>query len=65
LRPLIQAGQTLNSKLVSSETNIAYGDPLHWAAMVSLGLVLLMITVGITWTGAWLMRRKEVHAPRG
>lgn len=64
LRPLIEAGQTLNSKLVSSETNIAYGDPLHWAAMVSLGLVLLAMAVAITWMGAWLMRRKEARAPR-
>jgi phosphate transport system permease protein len=64
LRPLVEAGQTLNSKLVGSETNIAYGDPLHWAAMMSLGLVLLAMAAGITWTGAWLMRRKEVHAPR-
>lgn len=64
LRPLMEAGQTLNSKLVGSETNIAYGDPLHWAAMLSLGLVLLTMAVGITWLGAWLMRRKEeAHAP--
>ncbi len=63
LRPLVEAGQTLNSKLVSAETNIAYGDPLHWAAMVSLGLVLLTMAGGITWLGAWLMRRKEAHAP--
>ncbi len=63
LRPLIEAGQTLNSKLVSSETNIAYGEPLHWAAMVSLGLVLLTMAGGITWLGAGLMRRKEAHAP--
>jgi len=62
LRPLMEAGQTLNSKLVSSETNIAYGDPLHWAAMVSLGLVLLTMGVGITWLGAWFMRRTEDHA---
>lgn len=63
LQPLLAAGQTLNSKLVSAETNIAYGDPLHWAAMVSLGLVLLALAAGITWAGAWLMRRKEDHAP--
>lgn len=62
LRPLIEAGQTLNSKLVSSETNIAYGDPLHWAAMMGLGLVLLTTTAAVTWSGARLMRRKEGHA---
>jgi phosphate transport system permease protein len=59
LRPLMEAGQTLTSKLGGSETNIAYGDPLHWAAIVGLGLVLLAIVAGITWLAAWLMRRKE------
>lgn len=63
LRPLIEAGQTLNSKLVGSETNIAYGDPLHWAAMLNLGLVLLAMTAGITWLGARMLRRREAHAP--
>ncbi len=62
LRPLIEAGQTLTSKLGGSETNIAYGDPLHWAAMVGLGLILLVMVAGVTWLGAWLMRRKEGHA---
>lgn len=59
LRPLMEAGQTLTSKLGGSETNIAYGDPLHWAAIVGLGLVLLAIVAGVTWLGAWLMREKE------
>lgn len=62
LRPLLEAGQTLTSKLGGSETNIAYGDPLHWAAMVGLGLVLLAITLVITWVGIRLARRKEAHA---
>lgn len=48
LRPFIQAGQTLASKLGGSETNIAYGDPLHWAAIVSLGLLLLGMVLGVT-----------------
>lgn len=47
-QPLIQSGQTLSSKLGSSETNIAYGDPLHWAAMVGLGLLLLLLVGGLT-----------------
>lgn len=62
LCPLIEVGQTLTSKLGGSETNIAYGDPLHWAAMVGLGLFLLVIVAGVTLLGARLMRRKEGHA---
>ncbi len=67
LRPLIEAGQTLTSKLGGSETNIAYGDPLHWAAIVGLGLFLLAIVTALTWIAGRLMRRKEddVHAPTG
>lgn len=59
LQPLIEAGQTLTSKLGGSETNIAYGDRLHWAAMVGLGLILLIVVAVITWLGGRLMRRKE------
>ncbi len=59
LRPLVEAGQTLTSKLGGSEINIAYGDPLHWAAMVGLALLLLIVVAGITWLGNILMRRKE------
>lgn len=62
LRPLTEAGQTLTSKLVGAEINLAYGDPLHWAAMVGLGLMLMMLVGGITWLGARWMRRKEHHA---
>jgi phosphate transport system permease protein len=43
VRSILEAGQTLTSKLGGSETNIAYGDPLHWAAMVGLGLILLVM----------------------
>lgn len=65
LRPLIEAGQTLTSKLGGSETNIAYGDPLHWAAIVGLGLFLLAIVTALTWMAGRLTRTKEddVHAP--
>ncbi len=48
LRPLISAGQTLSSKLGGAETNIAYGDPLHWAAMINLGLLLLIMVAAVT-----------------
>ena len=51
LRALLESGQTLTSKLGSSETNISYGDPLHWAAIVGLGLLLLSITGGLTVLG--------------
>jgi phosphate transport system permease protein len=59
LRPLIEAGQTLTSKLGGSETNIAYGASLHWAAMVGLGLVLLFIVAAVTLSGAWLAERQK------
>ncbi len=49
--PWLQAGQTLTSKLGSSETNIAYGDPLHWSAIMGLGVLLLLLTGGITLLG--------------
>jgi phosphate transport system permease protein len=62
LRPLIESGQTLTSKLGGSETNIAYGDPLHWAAMVGLGLVLLVMTLLLTLISIRLARRKDAHA---
>ena len=62
LQPWIQAGQTLTSKLGGSETNIAYGDPLHWAAIVALGLVLLVVVASITLLAARLERGRHSHA---
>ncbi len=58
-RSLIEAGQTLASKLGGAETNIAYGDPLHWGAMVGLGLVLLAMSAAVTVTGSWLAHRRQ------
>ena len=58
LRPLIESGQTLTSKLGGSETNIAYGDPLHWGAMIGLCLLLLLLGGGATFAGAWLSHRR-------
>ena len=49
--PIISAGQTLTSKLGGSETNIAYGDSLHWGAVTGLGLILLIIICGVTFAG--------------
>ncbi len=54
---LLEAGQTLTSKLGSSETNIAYGDPLHWGAIMGLGLLLLVLTGLVTLLG--MLRRRH------
>jgi phosphate transport system permease protein len=51
---LVNAGQTLSSKLGGAETNIAYGDPLHWAAIVGLGLILMATVAVVTLVGAKL-----------
>lgn len=59
LRPLLEAGQTLTSKLGSSETNIAYGDPMHWAAISGLGLILLVMTGLVTMLGTGFGRRSD------
>ncbi|HEX8680001.1 MAG TPA: phosphate ABC transporter permease subunit PstC, partial [Chthoniobacterales bacterium] len=60
-RAWLEAGQTLASKLGGSETNIAYGDPLHWAAMVGLALILMAMVLAVTVAGAW--QRKRSYAP--
>ena len=49
--PLFEAGQSLTTKLGGAETNIAAGDPLHWAAIMGIGLLLLVLTAGATWLG--------------
>jgi phosphate transport system permease protein len=54
LRPLLDSGQTLTSKLGGSETHIAYGDPLHWAAMAGLGVLLLALVGTVTLAAEWL-----------
>src|SRR5262245_22935751 len=61
-QPILSEGQTLASKLGSAETNIAFGDPLHFAAMVGLGLVLLVLAGSATFVGAWLRKRRAHHA---
>lgn len=57
----LRAGQTLASKLGGSETNIAYGDPLHWGAMVGLALILMAMVLTVTIAGVW--QRKTSYAP--
>lgn len=61
LQPLAEAGQTLTSKLGGSETHIAYGDPLHWAAMLGLALVLLVLVAGVTAAGVGLARLRGLR----
>ncbi len=56
LAPLAEAGQTLTSKLGGSETHIAYGDPIHWAAMLGLALTLLVLVAGVTAIGVTFAR---------
>jgi phosphate transport system permease protein len=56
-QPLLEAGQTLTSKLGSAETNIAWADPVHWGAIVGLGLILLVLTGGLTLLGAAFGRK--------
>src|SRR5258706_9311778 len=53
LKPLINAGQTITSKLGGAETNIAYGTSLHWAAIVGLGLLLMVVVAAVTVNGPW------------
>ncbi len=50
-KPIAEAGQTLTTKLGGSEVWIAWGDPLHWGAIVGLALLLLSLVVGLTVTG--------------
>jgi phosphate transport system permease protein len=52
----ISPGQTLASKLGGPETHLAYGDPLHWSAIIGLALLLLLL-VGICLSGAWGLER--------
>lgn len=62
LRPWIEAGQTLTSKLGGSEVNIAYGNPEHWSALVALGLALFIGIVALVLVSEGLLlaaRRKH------
>ncbi len=59
---LINPGQTLTSKLGSAEVNIALGDPLHWAAIAGLGVILFVLTYSIVTIGSFLAHRKGDNA---
>lgn len=63
LRPLLESGQTLTSKLGGSEVYIAYGNPTHWAAIIGLGLLLFLVVVGCVAVGqSLLIFRRRYHA---
>ncbi len=61
--PLGEAGQTLTTKLAGSETFLALGDPLHWAAMVGLALIVLTLSGLVTLLGVRLsgLARPAAH----
>ena len=58
---LTKSGQTITSKLGGSELNIAYGDQLHWGAIMGLALVLLAISAVVTIVGRNLINRSETE----
>ena len=60
-QPLLESGQTLTSKLGGAETNIAYGQDLHWAAIAGLGLLLLSLVSLITFAGLALQNFTRRH----
>ncbi len=59
VRAWLEAGQTLSTKLGGSETHIAYGGSLHWAAMVGLALILMAMVLAVTIAGAWQRRTND------
>lgn len=59
LQPLFAAGQTLTSKLGGSETHLAYGDPLHWGAMLGLAVLLLAVVLTLTVASRGLLERRR------
>jgi hypothetical protein len=54
----------LTSKLGGSETHIAYGDPLHWAALLGLALVLLVLVAPVTLAGSMLTGNRQVGSAK-
>lgn len=59
---LVDAGQTITSKLGGAETNIAVGDPLHTSALLALALTLFVAVSGITLIASALRARMEPAA---
>jgi phosphate transport system permease protein len=56
---LAHGGQTLTSKLAGSETFLAYGDPVHWGAILALALVLLGGVLAVTLAAAAVLRGRD------
>jgi phosphate transport system permease protein len=61
LASLVDAGQTITSKLGGAETSIAVGDKLHMSALLALGLVLLITVLSLT-AGAELLRSRLMRS---
>jgi phosphate transport system permease protein len=62
LRLIVESGQTLASKLGGAETNIAFGDPVHWGAMAGLGLLLMILVSALTILGSKLQQHRHRDA---
>jgi len=56
---VLQPGQSIPSKL-GREAAEALGSGLHWSALMSLGLVLFILVMTVTWLGTALIRRRRV-----
>ncbi len=65
LRPVVEPGQTLTTKLGGSETFLAWGEPLHWAAIAGLALVLLAMVTGVTVVSGLLTGKGDDGATSG
>ena len=59
---LVDAGQTITSKLGGAETNIAVGDPLHSSALLALALTLFVVVMAITLFAGALRTRMRIEA---
>lgn len=57
LAPLVDAGQTITSKLGGAEPSIAVGSELHMSAILTLGFILMMAVMSMTFV-ADLLRSK-------
>ena len=55
----IEPGQTLTSKLGGPETHISIGDPIHWASMLTLGLILLVVSTLMLLSGSLIANLKK------